>query len=216
MRYNHNHDPKNGQFCSGSGGGSNSGLTSGEKNGRIGERSDKPVTPVTDKAIERVPLAKIYGLTDEECAVIQNEHRELLKYSRDNNSSGEAAFVLNADLKRIDVFEGSDKEIEFGGRLRGSNLIVLHNHPRNSSYSDTDIAFLLSADGVKTLTIIKNNGSVETLTKTDRFVKDKALAKFRRTYKDTVKMGTDTEKDKAVAKFLKYEGSGLEWNRFTF
>lgn len=35
MRYNHNHDPKNGQFCSGSGGSSNSGLTSGKKSGTI-------------------------------------------------------------------------------------------------------------------------------------------------------------------------------------
>jgi len=69
-------------------------LTNDGRSGIIKENSKKAITLVTDTSIERVPNIKISGYTDEQCSVIQQQHRELLKYSRDNNKNKEVAFVL--------------------------------------------------------------------------------------------------------------------------
>ena len=87
----------------------------------------------------------------------------------------------------------------------------MHNHPRNSSYSDTDIAFLLGSDNIKSLSIVKNNGFVEILTKTSKFNKDALITDFKRQYKKIVKTGSDAEIDKAVRKFIVNNKEGLEW-----
>ena len=101
--------------------------------------------------------------------------------------------------------------LDFGSSLHGKDLLVMHNHPRNSSYSDTDIAFLLGNDNVRSLSIVKNNGSVEILTKSSSFDKEKAINEFKRSYKKYVKSGKDSEIDKAVNKFISKYTEGLLW-----
>jgi hypothetical protein len=98
----------------------------------------------------------------------------LLRYSRDNNENKEVAFVLDKELTNRAEFKGSEDKLDFGTSLRGkgAELFVMHNHPRNSSFSDTDVAFLLKNDNIKTLSIAKNNGNVEILAKSDNYVKD--------------------------------------------
>lgn len=122
-----------------------------ERNVAISEKSSKPITPITDKSIEKVPNVTIRGYSAAQCDTIRSEHRELLKYSRDNNNGNEVAFVLKNSLTNRKVFTGTDDSLNFGSFLFGSDLFVMHNHPRNSSYSDTDIAFFLSNDTVKSL-----------------------------------------------------------------
>ena len=43
---------------------------------KIKEQSKKPITEITDKAIENVPKIKIDGYTDEQCEFIQQHHKE--------------------------------------------------------------------------------------------------------------------------------------------
>ncbi|MCM1009031.1 MAG: phage minor capsid protein [Ruminococcus flavefaciens] len=183
---------------------------SGES-GIIEEASKKPVTPITDSFIERVPKVEISGYTDEQCNFIQKQHKELLEYSRRNNDNNEVAFVFNSDLTNRREFTGADDRLDFGTSLYGKDLFVMHNHPRNSSYSDTDIAFLLSSDNIKALSIVKNNGFVEVLTKTNKFNKEALMIDFKRQYKKIVKTGSDAEIDKAVRKFIVNNKEGLEW-----
>ncbi|MCD8050027.1 MAG: hypothetical protein LUG52_10660, partial [Clostridia bacterium] len=111
------------------------------------------------------------------------------------------------------TYKGSDDEIEFGNALYGSDLIVLHNHPRNSSYSTTDMQFVLSNRSVKTITIVKNNGAVETLTKTENFDEQKAITELKRAYKSFVKTQNDTEISKAISKFIEQYKEGLSWEK---
>lgn len=183
---------------------------SGES-GIIEETSKKPVTPITDSFIERVPKVEISGYTDEQRNFIQKQHKELLEYSRRNNNNNEVAFVFNGDLTNRREFTGADDRLDFGTSLYGKDLFVMHNHPRNSSYSDTDIAFLLSSDNIKALSIVKNNGFVEVLTKTNKFNKEALMIDFKRQYKKIVKTGSDAEIDKAVRKFIVNNKEGLEW-----
>lgn len=196
-------------------GGSKEGLTNGGGSGIIKEMGQKPITEITDTAINRVPKVDVPGYTDEQCEFIQEQHRELLRYSRDNNGGKEVAFVFRKDLSGKTPYTGTDDSLDFGNALfdKGSGLFVMHNHPRNSSFSDTDIAFLLGTDNVKTLSIVKNNGSVECLTKTHVFNKDELILDFKRQYKKFVKTGSDSEIDKAVKKFIERNKEGLAWNK---
>lgn len=188
---------------------------SGES-GIIRENSKpKPITEITDKAIESVPKVNISGYTDEQCAMIQKQHKELLEYSREHNDNKEVAFVFDGSFESRKEFMGSDDKIDFGRGLYGSNITVLHNHPRNSSYSVTDIIFFGDNSNVKTLTIVKNNGKVEYLTKNEKF--DSAVFKleYDRLYRKIVKNGTDSEKDKFVKNLLNKSKSGVIWSERT-
>ena len=217
LRYNHNHDSK-GRFASGSGGGGSAkkSVDKSDESGIIRESSKpKPITEITDKAIESVPKVNISGYTDEQCAMIQKQHKELLEYSREHNDNKEVAFVFDGSLESRKEFMGSDDKIDFGRGLYGSNITVLHNHPRNSSYSVTDIIFFGDNSNVKTLTIVKNNGKVEYLTKNEKF--DSAVFKleYDRLYRKIVKNGTDSEKDKFVKNLLNKSKSGVIWSERT-
>lgn len=182
-----------------------------DKNDIIKEKSYKPITKITDSAITRVPKVNIRGYTEEQCSEIQRQHKELLRYSKNNNNNKEVAFVFDSSISKRKEFVGSDDMLDFGSSLHGKDLLVMHNHPRNSSYSDTDIAFLLENDNVRSLSIVKNNGSVEILTKSSSFDKEKAINEFKRSYKKYVKSGKDSEIDKAVNKFISKYTEGLLW-----
>lgn len=178
----------------------------------IKEQSKKPITEITDKAIESVPKIKIDGYTDEQCELIQQHYKELLKYSRDNNDSKEVAFVMDSSMSSRKEFVGSDDKLDFGSELYGKDLFVMHNHPRNSSYSITDLIFFRNSTNVKTLTIIKNSGGVEFITKTSEFDGNKYKLEYDRLYKKIVLTGTESEKDKFVRTFLRKTKSGVIWN----
>lgn len=176
------------------------------------EKSKKPITPITDAAIDRVPLVNISGYTEEQCAKIQALHRELLEESRKENGGNEVAYVLDSMLDGKKSFYGEDDKIDFG-YLYGKNLVILHNHPRNSSYSFSDLVEFFGSDQVQTLTIVKNNGRVETLTKLSEYNIESAMKELFRKGSRAEKTGLDSEFRKAVDKFLtKYEESGvIEW-----
>ncbi len=189
-------------------------LTNGTGNDKIKETSQKPITPITDNAINRVPNVKISGYTDEQCGYIQNQHKELLDYSRKNNENKEVAFVFDNFLKNRREFTGADDRLEFGGALYGKDLFVMHNHPRNSSYSATDMIFILQHDNVKSFSIVKNNGSVEVLTKSINYDADILKKDFERILKKNVKSENISEYAKAVNKLLtkhSQEGGMFEW-----
>ena len=214
LRYNHNHDDR-GRFTFSSGGSSApKKVDKSRESGIIKENGGKKsITEITDKAIESVPNVGISGYTEKQCAMIQDQHKELLKYARDNNDCNEVAFVFDSSLQTRNEFIGADDKLDFGKSFYGRDLLVMHNHPRNSSYSDTDIAFLISNDNVKTLTIVKNSGSVETLTKTKSYRKDTAINEFKRQYKKYVKTGSENEIQKAIVHFISSEKGGFEWKR---
>ena len=188
-------------------------LTNGDNGGIIKEQNKKNITIISDKAIENIQKVNIAGYTDEQCTVIQQQHKELLKYAKDNNNNNEVAFVFRKDLTDRAEFIGSDESLDFGSGLfgKGKDLFVMHNHPRNSSFSDRDIMFLLQNDSVHTLTIVKNNGLVETLSKTIAYDKRTAITELSRQYKKHVKVGNEDEISKAINKFLNKYTEGLEW-----
>ena len=156
--------------------------------------------------------SKLTDILDEQCELIQQHHKELLKYSRDNNDNKEVAFVMDSSMSSRKEFIGSDDKLDFGSELYGKDLFVMHNHPRNSSYSITDLIFFQNSTNVKTLTIITNSGGVEFITKTSEFDGNKYKLEYDRLYKKIVLTGTESEKDKFVRTFLRKTKSGVIWN----
>ncbi len=184
------------------------------ESGIIEENSKKPITKITDKAIKRVPNVEIVGYTKEQCNEIQRQHRELLKYSRDKNESKEVAFVFRKNLSDKTKFFGKDDKLNFGTGLlgKGYDLIVMHNHPRNSSYSATDLVLFRDYKDVKTLTIVKNNGNVEYITKSENYDSQKFKLEYDRLYRKIVINNTDSENDKFVKTLLNKTKSGVIWS----
>lgn len=183
----------------------------------IKEKSKKPITPITDKAISRIPKVDIEGYTEEQCLEIQKQHKELLKFSKEQNENKEVAFVLKNDVSKMitEPIKGTDEKIDFGSALQGKDLFVMHNHPRNSSYSLNDIIEFIKNDSIKTFTIVKNNGNIEVLTKLKGYDRLSLLTELQRMGKKRIKTGSDSEYRKVIDKFLsKHQEGGLfEWKK---
>lgn len=187
------------------------------KSGIIKEESKKPITPITDKAISCIPKVDIEGYTEEQCLEIQKQHKELLKFSKEQNDNKEVAFVLKNDVSKMitEPIKGTDEKIDFGSALQGKDLFVMHNHPRNSSYSLNDIIEFIKNDSIKTFTIVKNDGNIEVLTKLKGYDRLSLLTELQRMEKKRIKTGSDSEYRKVIDKFLsKHQEGGLfEWKK---
>lgn len=187
------------------------------KSGIIKEKSKKPITPITDKAISRIPKVDIEGYTEEQCLEIQKQHKELLKFSKEQNENKEVAFLLKNDVSKMitEPIKGTDEKIDFGSALQGKDLFVMHNHPRNSSYSLNDIIEFIKNDSIKTFTIVKNDGNIEVLTKLKGYDRLSLLTELQRMGKKRIKTGSDSEYRKVIDKFLsKHQEGGLfEWKK---
>lgn len=187
------------------------------KSGIIKEKSKKPITPITDKAISRIPKVDIEGYTEEQCLEIQKQHKELLKFSKEQNENKEVAFVLKNDVSKMitEPIKGTDEKIDFGSALQGKDLFVMHNHPRNSSYSLNDIIEFIKNDSIKTFTIVKNDGNIEVLTKLKGYDRLSLLTELQRMGKKRIKTDSDSEYRKVIDKFLsKHQEGGLfEWKK---
>lgn len=193
---------------------SNKHIANSSKGDILKEESKKSITPITDKAINRVPKVNINGYTDEQCNEIQKQHKELLRFSKEHNQNKEVAFVFREDLTDKAPLLGADDHLDFGTSLsgKGNNLMILHNHPRNSSFSDVDISLFKNLKSLKTLTIVKNNGDVEFITKGDNFNDEVFKLEYNRLKKKMVKNNTDAEYDKFISKLLNKTKSGVIWS----
>ena len=184
--------------------------------GKIAEKS-KPPTVITQKAIDRVPNVEIPNFTDEQNRYIQAQHKELLQFARDENDNKEVAFIFNRDFSSKAVEKGVSDSLTFSSKEsynllnNQSNLFVMHNHPGNSSFSNRDIKFVIQNENILSLSIVKNNGDVEILTKSSNYDSIKAKNILARNYKKYVKTNTAAEMDKAIQSFLKESGGILNW-----
>ena len=187
-------------------------IDNGAESGIIREKANRPIAAITDQAIKSVPVVEVSGYSYEDSLISQQQHKDLLDYSRENNNNGECSFTFREDFSDRKEFIGTDDSVDFGSDgLNGSNLFVMHNHPRNSSYSDRDVRFLLENENIKALSIVKNNGHVEVLVKNQDFSIKKAKTELGRVFKKYVMNNTDEEIDRAITAFVKSGKGGLTW-----
>lgn len=182
------------------------------ESGIIREQGKKPITKITDQTINCVPKVSIPQYSEEELLFIQEQHKELLRVAKNENNSNEVAFVLKNNFKSKDVILGSETGVEFG-TLSGRDLFVMHNHPRNSSFSFDDLVEFIGNKSIKSLSIVKNNVGVEVLTKNKDYNILNLLTELSRLEKRNVKTGSNAEYRKIIDKFIKKydELEVIEW-----
>ena len=128
------------------------------------ERGKGPITKITDSVINDFPAVKVDWFTEDQNKQFRSLHKELLQTSRDKNNCFETAFIVSGDLSRKTIVFGDETTISIPPLSTGLNSWILHNHPRNSSFSIEDIA-AVTIPGYQGITIAKNNGGLEILTK---------------------------------------------------
>lgn len=183
--------------------------------------NNKRKKQITDKAVQSVPCAKLEGWTDEKAKTVQETHRDLLIKSKNENDCNEVAVCRSSDGKLGEFVKGESDRLDFGQGYLGGMTEVYHNHPGCSSFSTYDLEFFADNENTRLLTIIKNNGSVEMIEKTDRYSREKFVMEFGRNFKKLTK-GKDLTNlpsstyDKIVSKTLtqmKKDGL-LKWEKF--
>lgn len=191
---------------------SNKPVAKSAESGIIKEQGKKPITKITDQTINCVPKVNISQYSDEELIFIQKQHKELLRVAKNENNNNEVAFVFKNNFKSKDVILGSETGIEFGA-LSGRDLFVMHNHPRNSSFSFDDLVEFIGNKSIKSLSIVKNNAGVEVLTKNKDYNILNLLTELTRLEKRNVKIGSNAEYRKIIDKFIKKydELEVIEW-----
>lgn len=179
----------------------------------LGEnKTQNSITTITSETIAKVPRVTPATYTDEMCDLIQQEHKNLLNVSMTQNNNQEVAFFFNEDFSSKSIVFGEEDRLSFPN-LYGKNMFVMHNHPRNSSFSANDVLCFISNNSIKSLSVVKNNGKVEVLTKTSDCDIMEMLKEYNRMLKKQVKQGLGSEYRSFVNKFLrKFEEMGvIEW-----
>ena len=137
---------------------------------------------ITDQAIDKVRYVDIPTHTKEENQFIQEQHKALLKDAKENNDSNEVAYLLK-DGKVTKVYGDQDsvsfapgeKATELLFNSKPNTIIMLHNHPGQSSFSLTDLYLFIFNNSIKTLTIVTNKGQTKYLTKTKEYCKSTCI-----------------------------------------
>lgn len=174
--------------------------------------SKKPITAITDETVAKVPKVTPKTYSDDICEKIHQEHQKLLKTSMMENGSKEVAFILNSDMTGKRVLHGTDDKIEFGA-FYGKDLFLMHNHPRNNSFSIDDVVEFFGENSLKSMSVVKNNGKIEVLTKLTEYDRIDLIRELDRMVRKQIKTGSDAEYRAVVNKFLnKYIDMGvIEW-----
>lgn len=178
------------------------------------EDTDTPITPITEEAINRVQYIDIPGYTKEQCQYIVEQHKELLRYARDNNNNGEVAFVFRQGLGNKTIAIGTDGEVDISLAIdgKGTNIVLMHNHPRNSGFSSKDIIAFMEND-ISIMSIVKNNGKIEIVSKTKDFDFAKCKIELKREFSVFGKKDKYSSKEckTAIERFLSKNLRYVRW-----
>ena len=123
---------------------------------------------ITDEAIEKVPLVKPSGWSDEQAKNLQSAHKELLQYAQKEPVGTEAAFALDMNGGVISRKTGIIGHVDIPSV--NTDHIVIHNHPDNQMFSREDIESFLWRGTTQGITAIGNDGkTLHALFKKDSF-----------------------------------------------
>ena len=132
---------------------------------------------ITQNDIDHVKLINLDYFDHDECVIIQNLHKELLRLSQRNNDSNEVGILVNLCNWSHTVIYG----VENGITLRNvpyakelittapkNSLLFFHNHPNCSIFSEKDLESFLTSDSILMISIVCNNGRFKALLLTSR------------------------------------------------
>ncbi len=123
---------------------------------------------ITDEAIEKVPLVKPSGWSDEQAKNLQSAHKELLQYAKTEPIGTECGFLI--DKSGSVVLRKTGELLSVRMPDISSEHMLVHNHPNNETFSRSDIESFLWRENMYGVTAIGNDGfTVHGMFKTDRY-----------------------------------------------
>lgn len=163
---------------------------------------------ITDIAIQKVPLVAPNGADHQTAFFIQETHKELLRFAQKQNDSNEVACLLDLTTgEKLDFVKGDQISVDIEGNaasyhwLRNSpekSLMLCHNHPGQSYFSDSDLVLFLEHEAIGTLSIVTNQGKVWTISKTQGYNFKTAFSEFKKCI-----LASNGNHDNAIDSFLK-------------
>jgi len=139
---------------------------------------------ISDETIDKVRCVSIDEFDDEELLLIQQLHKRLLKHSKEKNDSNEVGILVDlidwsdilieGDENSISLKSSPDAKMKMETAPKNS-LLFLHNHPRNTCFSEIDLSSFLTADPIYLMAVVGNNGRQYFLIKLGDFDKGRAL-----------------------------------------
>ena len=163
---------------------------------------------ITDIAIQKVPLVAPNGADHQTAFFIQEAHKELLRFAQKQNDSNEVACLLDLTTgEKLDFVKGDqvsvdvEKDAASYHWLRHSpekSLMLCHNHPGQSYFSDSDLVLFLEHGAIGTLSIVTNQGKVWTISKTQGYNFKTAFSEFKKCI-----LNSNGNHDEAIDSFLK-------------
>lgn len=163
---------------------------------------------ITDIAIQKVPLVAPNGADHQTAFFIQETHKELLRFAQKQNDSNEVACLLDLTTgEKLDFVKGDQISVDIERDaasyhwLRNSpekSLMLCHNHPGQSYFSDSDLVLFLEHEAIGTLSIVTNQGKVWTISKTQGYNFKTAFSEFKKCI-----LASNGNYDNAIDSFLK-------------
>lgn len=163
---------------------------------------------ITDIAIQKVPLVAPNGADHQTAFFIQETHKELLRFAQKQNDSNEVACLLDLTTgEKLDFVKGDQISVDIERDaasyhwLRNSpekSLMLCHNHPGQSYFSDSDLVLFLEHEAIGTISIVTNQGKVWTISKTQGYNFKTAFSEFKKCI-----LASNGNHDNAIDSFLK-------------
>lgn len=138
------------------------------------EQARKTKLFICEEYIAKVTTPQLELFDVEECKRINSLQKRLLEVSMKDNDSNEVGFLVNlVDWSYMTAF-GGERGITIKSNPEAKELLItapkhsllfLHNHPRNSVFSERDLNSFLTADAILMVAVICNNGRTYYLVK---------------------------------------------------
>ncbi|MBQ8010003.1 MAG: hypothetical protein IJ265_00395 [Oscillospiraceae bacterium] len=125
--------------------------------------------PIVPERISHIQDLHISGLSDDCNIALTQGCRDLLDYMKDSELGTEGILVFSMDLKELDRYKASSSVSSVPFQSRTEKVVVIHNHPSDMLFSDTDLFRLYERDEIQILGAVGHNGSTYFAEKTDQY-----------------------------------------------
>jgi hypothetical protein len=136
------------------------------------------ITIITDEIIESIAKTRLFN-DNEMDTRLRELHQDLLRESKNKNKCKEVGVIWNLrKLEQVVCVHGIENGVDFRKNEASyellnspykNSIVVLHNHPRNGLFSYRDLASFIKYDSIYAMTIVCNDGTIYTMSKTVDF-----------------------------------------------
>lgn len=133
--------------------------------------------------IDKLPFVNFEKFTEDENRFVNEWIKYVLQYAKEYNASNEVGVILDrTNWNNYDVISGTEHYVKYNTENMkkwldegNNNLIVIHNHPSNSIFSERDVFNFCKTQAVNMLIVVGNAGTIYVMQKLKGFDKYKLI-----------------------------------------